>query len=366
MKLGLLTSSRADYGIYQPLIQFIEKQSCQLEVIAFGAHTSIAFGNSVTEIEKTFNGNIHKLDTFKAEDSSEGVALNYAKTAETFSSFWSDNKFDLVLCLGDRYEMFAAVSAGAFFHQKFAHIHGGEETTGAFDNMFRHSLTQFCDLHFTSAEVYSQRIAQLRGSLKNVHTVGALALDSLSIFQPFTKSEMLERFKVDFSIPSILITFHPETMLEDAGRSQLSELIKTFKSIENYQLVITQTNADIAGLAFRKIYEGFAEGNENVRLIESFGLKGYFSAITHSEFMLGNTSSGVIEAASFNKRVINLGNRQKGRVVSNNVTTLSVEKSLILKEIERIEKLPEEKIENIYWKGGAVPEIWNAITNYLA
>ena len=200
MKLGLLTSSRADYGIYQALIQFLEKQSCELEIIAFGAHTSVAFGNSVTEIEETFSGKIHKLDTFKAKDSSEGVAMNYAKTAETFSSFWSDNKFDLILCLGDRYEMFAAVSAGAFFHQKFAHIHGGEETTGAFDNMFRHSLTQFCDLHFTSTEAYSERVTQLKGSSENVFTVGALALDSLSTFQPYTKSEMLEMFKKSFKM----------------------------------------------------------------------------------------------------------------------------------------------------------------------
>lgn len=364
MKLGLLTSSRADFGIYLPLIRLLKNQSkVDLEIIAFGAHTSKTYGYTIEQVRKQFDGTIHELEVFGTSDTSKGIASNFSQTIDGFASFWPDHKYDLVFCLGDRYEMLGAVTAGVFFNQKFAHIHGGEETTGAYDNIFRHSISHFSQLHFTSLESYADRVSQLLGDNNQIHVVGALALDEIDKIQLFSLDEMKQQFGIDFSIPSILITFHPETMLPDAGLEQLDELITTLESIEGYQLVITQTNADTNGLKFRKAYEDLAAENANVKLIESFGLRGYFSAMQYAQFMLGNTSSGILEAASFNKVVLNLGNRQKGRVAGENVLHLPVEKEKVLNQIKNIQPLIQKSYANPYWKGGAAERIWSVVSN---
>ena len=190
MKIGVLTSSRADYGIYLPLLKKIKQDNFfELEIIAFGTHVSKSHGFTLNEIEKENYSKIHCIASLIAIDDEQGIATSYALTALKFADFWQHNKFDVVLCLGDRFEMSAAVQAGIPFNVKFAHLHGGETTLGAIDNIYRHQITLASNLHFTAGELFSERLTELIGHNKNVYTVGSLSLDGIERYQPINKSE---------------------------------------------------------------------------------------------------------------------------------------------------------------------------------
>jgi GDP/UDP-N,N'-diacetylbacillosamine 2-epimerase (hydrolysing) len=180
MKIGVLTSSRADYGIYLTLLNKIKKDNYfELEIIAFGTHLSKSHGFTLNEIEKDKYSKIHCITSFISNDDEQGIATSYALTSLKFADFWEHNKFDLVFCLGDRFEMSAAVQAGIPFNVKFAHIHGGETTLGAIDNIYRHQITLASNLHFTAGQLFSDRVVELIRRNKNVYTVGSLILNEI-------------------------------------------------------------------------------------------------------------------------------------------------------------------------------------------
>jgi len=342
MRVGVLTSSRADYGVYLPLLKAIEADSFfELKIIAFGTHVSKQHGYTIDQI---------KQDGFKVEvqlgnlisgDSEKAISSIIGNTILKFSSVWKilKDKIDLVFALGDRYEMFAAVSASVPFNIPIAHIHGGETTLGAIDNKFRHAITLMSKYHFTSTVNYAKKVSALIGTKNNINNVGALSLDNLLDLELLDKEAFKERWNINLDIPTILTTFHPETISLEKNKVYAIELVKTLKVLtSNYQIVITMPNADTMGTVIRKKLEQIVEQNPKVISVENFGTLGYFSCIKHSSFLLGNTSSGIIEAASFGKYVINLGDRQKGRAQSNNIYNEKIQKRNILEAVQRIEK----------------------------
>lgn len=321
MKIGVLTSSRADYGIYLPLLKKIKEDNYfELEIIAFGTHVSKSHGFTLNEIEKGNYSKIHCISSLIANDDEQAVATSYALTALKFADFWQYNKFDLVFCLGDRFEMSAAVQAGIPFNVKFTHLHGGETTLGAIDNIYRHQITLASNLHFTAGELFSDRVMELIGNNKNVYTVGSLSLNEIENFQPFNKKEFYEKFKLP-NKEFALITFHPETVNTEMNQHFASETRKALSQVASkLYLVITMPNADTMGSVFRKEIEELKnEFSTQVMCIENFGKENYFSAMYYSKLLIGNTSSGIIEAASFGKYVVNVGDRQKGRMQSDNI-----------------------------------------------
>mgnify|MGYP001083864396 CR=1 FL=1 len=321
MKIGILTSSRADYGIYLPLLKKIKEDNYfELEIIAFGTHLSKSHGFTLNEIENDNYSKIHCISSLIANDDEQAIATSYALTALKFADFWQQNKFEIVLCLGDRFEMSAAVQAGIPFNVKFAHLHGGETTLGAIDNIYRHQITLASNLHFTASEKFSERIFELIGNKKNVFSVGSLSLHEIENFQPINKTEFYEKFKLpnkDFA----LITFHPETVNTEMNQHFASEMRKALSHVaSNMFLVITMPNADTMGSVFRMEIEQLKnEFSTQVMCIENFGKENYFSAMYYAKVLIGNTSSGIIEAASFGKYVVNVGDRQQGRLQSDNV-----------------------------------------------
>lgn len=337
MKIGVLTSSRADFGIYLPLLNKIKEDSFfELEIIAFGTHLSKSHGFTLNEIEKGNYSKIHCISSLIANDDEQGIATSYALTALKFADFWQHNKFDLVLCLGDRFEMSAAVQAGIPFNVKFAHLHGGETTLGAIDNIYRHQITLASNLHFTASEMLSERIFELIGNKKNVYTVGSLSLNEIENFQPINKTEFYEKFNIpneDFA----LITFHPETVNTEMNQHFASEMRKAlFQVASKLFLVITMPNADTMGSVYRKEIAKLKEDfSERVLCIENFGKENYFSAMYYAKVLIGNTSSGIIEAASFGKYVVNVGDRQKGRLQSNNVINTSFSHQNIVEAVDK-------------------------------
>jgi len=353
VRIGVLTSSRADYGIYRPLLYRIKEENrYDIKIIVFGTHLSRFHGYTINRIREDGFAITEQLETLILGDTEEAISNAIGNTITKFSSLWEKlkNDIDLVFALGDRYEMFAAVVASVPFNIKIAHIHGGETTLGAIDNKFRHSLSLMSMFHFVATKEYAERVSKSIGSSKLIFVVGALSLDNILSMKILSKDALKEQFMVDLSKPSILTTFHPESVAVSKNEQYGEELVKTFEELSKYyQIIITLPNADTMGTLLRQIFTNLSSLNPNIFCVENFGTLGYYSCITYCDLLLGNTSSGIIEAASFGKYVINVGDRQKGRARSKNVIDVSVEREAILDAVKTVSSLGfQYKGENTY------------------
>lgn len=367
--IGILTSSRADYGIYLPLLKTLkEDPDFNLKLIVFGTHLSPFHGYTINQILEDGFKVDYKIESMLVGDSPNAISTAMALTSLKFADFWRDNKleFNLVFCLGDRYEMFAAVSAGIPFNIPFAHLHGGEKTLGVIDNTFRHAITLTSKYHFVSCKEHGERVAKLTESNDNIFNIGALSLDNLNSLPLLSIEDFFIRFGVDLSKPTILVTIHPETINPEMNGMYVEELAKVLLKLKEYQVLITLPNADTSGTIIRKrLLQLPKQSNNRILCFEDLGSQSYFTAMKFCFFLLGNTSSGIIEAASFGKWVINIGHRQEGRKQSKNVYNAPFKEEFLLKRVREIEKKPEYKGENIYFKGNAAITICSILKKRL-
>ncbi|MFI5204422.1 MAG: UDP-N-acetylglucosamine 2-epimerase [Flavobacteriales bacterium] len=369
INIAVLTSSRADFSIYLPLLIALNKNKrFKVEIIAFGTHMSKKHGYSVADIKANGVKVTHKIPFKLKGDKPSDIAKNIGVVVEQFSSLWRRiaGKTDLIICLGDRYEMFAAVLASVPFNIPVAHIHGGEETLGAIDNIFRHSISQMSTLHFTSTARHAQRVKQLVPHNKHVYNVGALGIDSMLMVKKLSGKEFIKKFGFSLKNP-VLATLHPET----AGNISNLELVKAFtgamKQIaKNSQVVVTLPNADAEGSLLRKYMLKNLKGVNSVRLVESLGVRGYYTALANCKMVIGNSSSGIIEAATFKKWVINIGDRQKGRTRSVNTVDCGLNEKIIMQYYSKLGRSEQFKGQNVYGTGGTSTAIINALVKYLA
>lgn len=363
MKIGVLTSSRADFGIYLSLLDKIRSDFFfELEIIAFGTHLKKEFGQTINEIVQQGFAVNHRIETSTKNDSPEDISRSIGETIIAFSQFWSENKFDLVLAFGDRYEMYAAVYATSPFNLDIAHIHAGETTLGAIDNAYRHSISLLSKYLFVTTDEYKYRAQQILGKSENVFNVGALSVDNMMHQQFYAKDEFFEEFDIDIDIPSILCTFHPETVDYNKNEQYIDELIEALKELKmQYQVIITMPNSDTMGNMIRGKIREFGRGENRVKVIESFGMKGYLTCMKHCEFLLGNTSSGFVEAAFFPKWVVNLGKRQDGRIITENIINTSIKKEAILLAVKDMKGRSLKEDLNIYGNGKASEKIISTI-----
>ncbi|MBY5949923.1 UDP-N-acetylglucosamine 2-epimerase (hydrolyzing) [Algoriphagus marincola] len=336
IRIGVLTSSRADYGIYLPLIQAMEKdQDFDLKLIVFGTHLSKLHGYTLAQIELDGFKAFRKIESLLLGDTPNAVASSYALTALKFSEFWEENyrEYDVVFALGDRFEMAAAVAASIPYQVKIAHLYGGETTLGAIDNVYRHSISLSSDLHFVSTGAFKARLYQLLDDEHaKIFNVGSLSLENLETLPLLSIDEFQEKWRIDLYLDTILVTVHPETVAFKLNEQYCIEICLALEQLSaNYQIVITMPNADTAGLIYRVAFEELSKMHNNVRVIENFGTQSYFTCMKYSKLMIGNTSSGIVEAASFQKYVLNLGDRQKGRLAGENVIHLPFDSEEIVK-----------------------------------
>ncbi|GAA5521900.1 polysialic acid biosynthesis protein P7 [Fodinibius salicampi] len=366
MKIGVLTSSRADFGIYLPLLkQLKEDTSITLKIIAFGTHSSVHHGHTILEIKENGFSNIDTISSLLTNDDEQSIATSYGLTTIKFADYWSSHTFDLVFCLGDRFEMSAAVQAGVPFGITFAHIHGGETTLGAIDNVYRHQITIASELHFTSTKEYAEKVEELTGTNEKIYNVGSLSLDGITHIELVSQ----EKFRSKFNIPEgdyILATFHPETVDSSHNEKYAKEMALALKALsEQFIIVITMPNADTVGSLYRGEIQKLKETYpEHIVAVENFGKENYFSAMNYATLLLGNSSSGIIEAASFGKYVVNVGDRQKGRAQSNNVLNCEFDKSGILETVFKANDLGRYEGENIYFKEDVADNIVRIIKSY--
>ena len=358
MKIGVLTSSRADYSQYLPLMKLIKSTSgFELKLLVFGTHLSEKFGYTYKDILKDGFEIDYRVETESEGDGPEKVNEVICKTISGFSKIWSREKFDLIFALGDRYEMFAACSSALPFNIRLAHIHGGEKTEGAIDDAYRHSITHMAQIHFASTEKYRNRVSELKESDEHVYNVGALSIDNLTHLNLFTKEEFLERFNIDLNLLSILITFHPETKSYQRNVFYAEELTAALAELSRYQLIITMPNADTSGNSIREELNRFISRNKNAVGVESFGTIGYLTCMKYCELMLGNTSSGFLESSFFPKKVINLGSRQNGRILTPNIISSDITRGAILKAVTEAEQMTLGGNISIYGKGDTANKI---------
>ncbi len=365
MKIGILTSSRADYGVYLPLLEDLKKDHFfDLQIIAFGTHLSEKHGFTLKNIIRDEYKIIHKINTFINDDSKKGIVDSYAKTINEFSRFWNNNNFDLVFCLGDRFEMSAAVQSSIPFGITLAHIAGGETTLGAIDNIYRHQISLASKIHFVSTKCNLKKVIQITGCSNYLYNVGSLSLSKIKHFKAIDKSIFFKKFGIK-NDPYILVTFHPETVSLDSNLLYVKEISKALSEIcREINVIITMPNADTLGSVYRKEINDLRDNNKNsIFLIENFGKKYYFNAMHYSTLLLGNTSSGIIEAASFGKYVINVGDRQKGRTQSLNVHDVNFNSNNIIKTTLKLLSYDPYSGENIYFKTNPEKKIIKILKN---
>ncbi|WP_224999744.1 UDP-N-acetylglucosamine 2-epimerase [Cesiribacter sp. SM1] len=371
IKVGVLTSSRADYGIYKPLLEALQKDDdFQLSIIAFGTHLSHFHGYTIREITGDGFEVEYTINSLLLHDDANSIATASALTSLKFADFWKEHgsEFNIVFCLGDRYEMFGAVNAGIPFNIRFAHIHGGETTLGAIDNVYRHCLTLASSFHFVSTDHYAKRVEQILGTAENILVTGSLSLQNLDNIRLLSVEEFYEKWEIDLSVPSILVTVHPETVDISSNEANLKEVVKAIEALigQSYQIIITMPNSDTMGSVFRNGFSRLkASFPQQVHLVENFGTRSYFSCMKHVDFLLGNTSSGIIEAASLHKYLVNLGNRQQGRFAGENVIHCPFDAQKIVEEASRIARLGNYEGQNPYYKAGAVVSIVDFLKNRL-
>ncbi|NOU48467.1 MAG: UDP-N-acetylglucosamine 2-epimerase (hydrolyzing) [Bacteroidales bacterium] len=368
MRVAILTSSRADYGIYLPLLKALRADPYfELEIIAFGTHLSKYHGYTLNEIEKSGFEVNHIISSMLVTDDSASIATAYAITAMKFSTLWEQygKVYDWVFCLGDRYEMAAAVAAGIPFNIPFAHIHGGETTLGAIDNIYRHSITLASKLHFVAAENFAKRVKEIVGSVTNCVVTGSLSLENLKEIALLSVDDFNAKWNINLTLPSILVTIHPETIAFEKNLFFADEVFTALQKINlKHQLIITMPNADTMGSVYRSMFEKLKEKSVGkVHLIENFGTQSYFSCLKHIDLILGNSSSGIIEAATFGIFVLDIGDRQKGRLTSGNVIHVPFDSRSIIESTNK-QAGKHYDGDNIYFKENATQIIIQSLKEY--
>lgn len=358
LKTAILTSSRADFGIYLPLIQkLMAEKSISLDIIAFGTHLSPRYGNSLKQINDAGCHVAYSFDTAPESDTPGAIARSMAEVTAKLAGVWENSAYELVFALGDRYEMFAAVASAMPFNIKIAHIHGGETTLGAIDNAYRHSISQMSAWHFTCAEPYREKVCQLTGTNQHVYNTGALGIDNLNNLQLLDIEDFTTQFGINPGIPTLLITLHPETIGFEQNQRNTEEMLSALEQLTLFQQVFTMPNADTSGLLIRALIEAYAQGRDHVHLVENFGTLGYLSLMKHAVLMLGNSSSGFMEAAFFPKWVVNLGKRQDGRLRTPNIIDIDFDSILIKKAVLYAYETRPPVFEPVYGNGHAADKI---------
>mgnify|MGYP001322153422 CR=1 FL=1 len=315
-RICVVTGSRAEYGLLQGLIKEIQdSQDLELQLVVAGMHLSPEFGLTYREIEKDGFEIDRKVDMGLTSDTSVGIANSIGLGTIGFGEAFHALKPDLLVLLGDRFELLAAASAALVALIPIAHIHGGELTEGAYDDAIRHSITKMAHLHFTASEVYSSRVIQLGEQPKKVFCVGALGIDNIVRLPLLKKDEVEKYIGLSLKGKSLLVTWHPETLNPKSTYEEFQNLLDVLQNYESTNIVFTKSNADNDGSRINQMIDEFVlKYPENVVVHTSLGQLRYLSTLKYVSGVVGNSSSGIIEAPSLQKGTVNIGNRQLGRL----------------------------------------------------
>lgn len=366
-KICVVTGSRADYGLLYPILRKIKnKAELDLQIVATSSHLSNEFGLTFKQIESDGFFIDAKVDNLYNSDSKSSIAKSTGKAVILLSDCFERLNPNIVLILGDRFEAHAAATTALLLNIPIAHIHGGEVSEGSVDEQLRHSITKMSYLHFCSTEAYRFRIIQMGENPNRVFNTGAPGIDNIKNFSLLSKSKLEKEIGWKFQEKTALFTYHPETLSKTSPQNDLDSILKILQK-SSLCILFTSSNADSGGRSLNDIIQSFCLKNTiRFKFIKNLGQLQYLSAMSHSDLLIGNSSSGIIEAASFFKPVINIGDRQKGRLKGFNVvdsTINDLKKSINLAiSSEFLKKC--KYVNNIYGSGNAATKIVNTLINH--
>ena len=367
-KICVITGSRAEYGLLRKLIKLLDvSELFQLQLIVTGSHLSKKFGETVNEVERDGFKINSKIDINLVSDTPIGISKSTSIGLSGFADEFELLNPDMILVLGDRFEILSAVIAAMYARIPIAHIHGGELTEGAIDDAIRHSITKFSHLHFVGNEVYRKRVIQLGEKPERVFNVGGLGVDAINDINLIPKNKLEKDLNIKFLKKNLLITFHPVTLEDKSSLKQISELLDALSNLQSTSLIFTMPNADgDSQVIFEKI-EDYVSCNKNAYVFISLGQVRYLSCLAQVDAIVGNSSSGLHEAPSFRKATINIGDRQKGRIQSKSVINCKPLSQDIQKAIKDSysQEFKERllNVQNPYGDGGAAKRIVETISN---
>jgi UDP-N-acetylglucosamine 2-epimerase (non-hydrolysing) len=333
--IGVVSVARSDYGIYRPVLRELAARNGTHPVLfAGGSHLLERFGRSIVEVEQDGFEIAERVDFLLDDDAPAAVAESTGRGVVAFAQAFERSRPDLLLVLGDRFEMFAAVAAALPLRIPVAHLHGGELTEGALDDAIRHAITKLSHLHFVATETYAARVRQLGEEPWRVVVSGAPAIDAIVTADGPNERELRERFGVSFERPTLLVTFHPETQEPERTVAHAEEVLAAVAA-SGYDAIATYPNADAANAHIAQLLEQAAARDSRLRLVKNFGADAYYGVLRRVAAMVGNSSSGILEAPSFRLPVVNVGSRQDGRLRAANVIDVEPERSAVEAAIAR-------------------------------
>lgn len=317
--IGVVTGDRADYGVCLPILRRIQAApSLELQVYVTGSHLVPALGRTVASIEADGFPIAERIEMLVASDTPEGIAKSMGLGMLGFAQAFDRQRPDLLVVVADRFEVHAAAMAAVPFKIPVAHLHGGELTAGAMDDVLRHSITKLSHLHFVSTETYARRVMQMGEEPWRVMVSGAPSLDNLNAVPRWSPQELQENVSIRVDPAPLLVTYHPATLEHEEAAWQIGELLQALERADR-PVVFTRTNADTGRQAIWEAIESFVRRHPQAQIVEHLGTQAYFSLMACAAAMVGNSSSGIVEAPSFELPVVNIGTRQEGRVRAENV-----------------------------------------------
>jgi len=320
-RICAFTGSRAEYGLLKPLLEEIRQEpALELKLLLAGTHLSREFGLTYRIVEEDGFTCDEKVEMILSSDTPVAVCKSMGLGMIGFSEALMRIKPDLVVILGDRFESMVAAISAYVCRIPIAHIQGGELTLGAIDDQFRHSITKMSMLHFVCAEEYRRRVIQLGEQPDRVFDFGALNVDAMKKIPVIPRAQLEKEIKFSLSPRSLLVTFHPVTLEDDTAKDQLPQLLEAISSFDNLKVIFTKTNADTEGRVINELIDEYVEANpQNTVAFTSMGQMHYINVLRYADAVAGNSSSGVIETPTFKVPTVNMGEREKGRIIADNV-----------------------------------------------
>lgn len=370
-RIGIMTGTRAEYGLLKSLMQEINKDNdLELYLIVSGMHLSPEFGMTYKEIEEDGFQINAKVEMLLSSDSPAGISKSIGLGVIGFADEFQRADLDMLILLGDRYEALSAAISAMVMRIPIAHLHGGELTEGAIDEGIRHSITKMSYLHFTSTEQYRNRVIQLGENPERVFYVGALGVENIKKINLMTKEELEKSIHFEIDENTVVVTYHPVTLENNTVEEQFLNLLEVLDRNPKIRMIFTKANADTNGRIVNELIDKYAAQNsERACAFVSLGQKRYLSALKYCRIVIGNSSSGIIEAPSFGKPIINIGDRQKGRICADSVINCGYTQQEIQQAMETaLTKEFENKASNCrnpYEKENTAANIISVIKDYL-
>ncbi|MGF1868604.1 UDP-N-acetylglucosamine 2-epimerase [Photobacterium indicum] len=338
-KICVVTATRAEYGLLKCLLDDISNEpALALQLVVTGSHLSPEFGYTVEQIQEDGHTIDKKIEILLSSDSPVGVSKSMGLAQISFAEAFDELKPDIVLVLGDRYELIPIVSAANIARIPVAHLNGGELTEGAIDELIRHGITKLSQLHFTAIDEYARRVIQMGENPSRVFNVGEVGLDNISRMKLMSREDFEASIECKLAAKNLLITYHPETT-ESVSQieTDFSQILEALDQCEDTLLIFTKANADVGGRTINLMIDKYVEANKEKSIaFMSLGQLRYLSALQYIDAVVGNSSSGIVEAPSFKVATINIGDRQKGRIRSESVIDIAVDKQLVISALAAI------------------------------